>query len=101
MLDTRAVIHILAEQSTEAISDLNAALNESPSAIGYAHLAEAKMVAGDWEAVRQNLRLAEQMQFSPEQLHPLEKQLFEKLMKRMPENFTSLVEIESTSGSRP
>jgi tetratricopeptide (TPR) repeat protein len=101
LLDTRAVIYILADQSTEAIRDLNAALHESPSAIGYVHLAEAKMLTGDWEAVRQNLRLAEQMQFSSERLHPLEKQFFEKLMKRMPENFTSGVDIESAPGSRP
>jgi hypothetical protein len=101
LLDTRAVIYILAGQSTEAIRDLNAALNESPFAIGYVHLAEAKMLTRDWEAVRQNLRLAEQMQFSPERIHPLEKQLFQKLMKRMPEDVTSSVDIESAPGPHP
>jgi tetratricopeptide (TPR) repeat protein len=84
LLDTRAVIHILARRADSAVRDLENALNEGPYAIGYLHLAEAKAMKGEFPAARTYLDKAREMHLSQDRLHPLEKQLYDRLIDQLP-----------------
>lgn len=81
LLDTRAVVLLLAGRAAEAIVDLNAAIAQEPLPERYFHLAQAQMKAGNTVEARRALRKAQELNLSKEiNLHRLEWKSYDELM---------------------
>lgn len=83
LLDTRAVVHLSRGDAQLAVKDLEQAIESSPSAVKYAHLARAYLEQGDRTAAQNAYRKARQEGFSLEDLHPLERDRYRPLTDRL------------------
>lgn len=82
-LDTRACVRIALGELDKAIDDLEDALDESPSAVSYLHLATANFERDDISEARLALRLAEENGLDVNRLHPLEREKYEQLIEQL------------------
>jgi tetratricopeptide (TPR) repeat protein len=79
LLDTRATIRAAKKQYAEALSDLTAAIADTPTAIRYFHLAEVQQAEGHAAEARQAIRKAEELGLKPDVLQPQERSSLENL----------------------
>jgi len=79
LLETRGLIHLEAGRLEAAVSDLERAIAEQPSAVRYFHLARVQFARRERAATRQALERASQLGLSQHDLHPLERIHFERL----------------------
>jgi len=76
LIDTRGLVHLSAGQTQEARKHFESALEESPAAERYLHLAAAQWHSRDQEQAKQTLHKAVALGVAWEELHPLERPLF-------------------------
>jgi tetratricopeptide (TPR) repeat protein len=81
LLDTRAVVYLAMDRSEPAITDLEQALADSPSAFRYFHLARAHRLAQRPEAAAQAFRKATEAGLELELLHPTERVAFREMSR--------------------
>ncbi len=81
LLDTRAAVYLAQGKSPEASADLYAAITEKPDAVAYFHQAQVRLLQGEREKAVESLKEAQQRGLKPEQLHPLERPNYEKMME--------------------
>src|SRR5262249_19084329 len=81
LLDTRAVVYLAMDRSEPAITDLEQALADSPSAFRYFHLARAHRLAQHPEAAAQAFRKATEAGLELELLHPTERVAFREMSR--------------------
>jgi len=68
----------------QALADLNdAVIVTNPSGIKYVHLAMAQAKAKDLAGARQSIDKAKQLKFKRDDLSPLEKPIFDALLKQL------------------
>jgi len=79
MLDTRATVYLRQGKPQQALADLKQVIAEEPRANRYFHLALAYYQSGQKKAAADAMKQAESMKLSAEQLHPLERPLYERL----------------------
>jgi tetratricopeptide (TPR) repeat protein len=80
LLDTRAVLRILAGQPDLALEDLRIALANAPEIPQlYFHLAWAQQVAGNLDEARKAFQMAEQRGLTTETLDPMERDAFARV----------------------
>jgi tetratricopeptide (TPR) repeat protein len=79
VLDTRAVVYLSTNQADLAVHDLELAVDQSPNATRYFHLAEAYRKAGKLDAATAALRKAEQLGLEPGSLYPRDRVLYPEL----------------------
>lgn len=84
LLDTRGLIALAKGDTTKAVADLTDAVAEvEPSATKYLHLAEACAEAKDLTAAQEALENARERKFKAEELPPLEKVRYDKLLEAL------------------
>jgi predicted Zn-dependent protease len=79
LLDTRAVVHLVAGENADAIADLAKALDQKEAALYSFHLALAHHRTGMDEKARSALRVAQAAGLTVDMLHPLERTAFRQL----------------------
>ncbi len=80
LLDTRGMIYLRRGQTAKALDDLRQAVEETPSAAIYFHLAEAELAAGHKTAAKQAFQEAQSKNLDPvTNLHVLEFANYQKL----------------------
>jgi tetratricopeptide (TPR) repeat protein len=79
LLDTRAMVHLAAGSSQEALDDLKRAIPEQPTPVKYFHLAQAQLQSGNAPLAREAFRQAIVLGLNAESLHTLEQDDFERL----------------------
>jgi len=80
LLDSRATVLLARGKPQEALLDLQQAIAESPSATFYLHQAQAYLLTGQKQAAADAFSKARQLGLKPDQLHPLERPVYEKLL---------------------
>jgi tetratricopeptide (TPR) repeat protein len=83
LLDTRAMVYLMAKQPAAAISDLNQVIQDSPSASRYIHLARAYDAAGNRSAAREAIAQAKAAGLDLTRLHPLEREACRGLLAEL------------------
>ena len=83
LLDSRAVVYLAGKHIKEALTDINAAIADTPSAVRYFHKAEVLEADNENTAARQAFQKAEELGLKPEMLHPLERSRYGKLRTAM------------------
>jgi predicted Zn-dependent protease len=81
LLDTRGVIYTKLRQGQDAITDLTEAIKQEPSGVKYFHLAQAYLQAGKKPDAKKSFDEARAKGLLPNQLHPLEGQSYQQLVK--------------------
>lgn len=85
LLDTRGVIFLAQDKAREALSDLQEALKEAPTAMRCFHLAQVQLKLDQPGQARAALRQAKELGLDAAALHPVEQGQFEKLDKELSE----------------
>ncbi len=85
LLDTRAMVYLSNGQPNEALKDLKEAFEGSDMAIGYMHLALAYLQANDKESAASAMAEAERLGLHADAMHPLEREIFERVRKGLPQ----------------
>jgi tetratricopeptide (TPR) repeat protein len=80
LLDTRATAYLTQGMNDKAITDLEQAIADGPSATRYFHLARAYRAANKVDAAAAALRKAHELGLQPSRLHPLERPACERLI---------------------
>jgi tetratricopeptide (TPR) repeat protein len=84
LLDTRGLIYLAKGDTKKAVADLSDAVAEvEPSAIKYLHLAEACAEDKDLSGAQEALDHAKERKFNAEELPPLEKSRYDKLLQQL------------------
>jgi cellulose synthase operon protein C len=83
LLDTRAVVRIALAQPEDAIKDLSKAIDETPAASMYFHLAQAQLLANRRPEAVQSFQAAHDLNLTKGALHPLEQPAFRELAERL------------------
>jgi tetratricopeptide (TPR) repeat protein len=78
-LDTRAVASLALGRTEAAITDLDEALADTPTAVRYLHLARAHLAANNRTAAAEAFRKAQTLPLRLRQLHPLDREAFTRL----------------------
>jgi tetratricopeptide (TPR) repeat protein len=86
LLDTRALVLLALDRSSDAIKDLEDASAVAPSAILYVHLAAARLRAGDRTKAAETLQAARVTGLHAETLHPLERAFYTRLNDELTRN---------------
>ena len=81
LLDTRAKVYLSLGRNAEAIQDLEDAINDTPTALRYFHLAMALENAANPGRARDAFQLAVQYGIDERDLHPVDRPMFERLKK--------------------
>jgi tetratricopeptide (TPR) repeat protein len=84
--DTRALVNLSAGRAGPAIKELEEVVAEKPLAPGYYHLAEAYLQDGKEVEARRCWQKAVAAGLSPNQLHPLERPGYERLLGQLGQN---------------
>jgi tetratricopeptide (TPR) repeat protein len=79
LLDTRAVAYLISGQTGPALADLTQAIEDSPSASRYLHLASVHETANDREAARKAFQQAKAAGVDPHRLSALEMDFYRKM----------------------
>lgn len=82
LLDTRAMVHLAANQPEAAIQDLHDAIAVGPGPDKYFHLAQAYQAAGRVDDARDAFREAIDKGLKAEGVHPLERPGYQELLKQ-------------------
>jgi predicted Zn-dependent protease len=80
LLDTRAVAFLAMNKAEPAVVDLEQVIAASPSPTAYFHLAQAQLQAGRKDKALQAWRKAKEGGRLPQNLHPLERPAFDRLV---------------------
>jgi pentatricopeptide repeat protein len=86
LLDTRAVAYLTLggrDAADLAVKDLQSIVAERPSAVTYFHLAQAYVLAGNLKEARQAWESAKKHGLSPNHVHPLERDTYERLAEKL------------------
>jgi tetratricopeptide (TPR) repeat protein len=83
LLDTRGVAYLALRQPEAALADLKEVVGDAASATRYLHLARAYHLAGHREAAREALRQARALRLDLQQLHPLERPVYQPLIDEL------------------
>lgn len=75
LMDARAMVRLAQNDPRKAISDLKIALEDAISPVYYFHLARAYAAVKDKKAADDALQAARKLGISPQQLHPLEREI--------------------------
>lgn len=81
ILDSRAIVHIAMKQPEKAIDDLVAAMADGETPVRLFHRAQACGLAGQASESKIAMAAALKKGLTPQMLHPLERPVFEKLVK--------------------
>jgi tetratricopeptide (TPR) repeat protein len=81
LLDTRAVVQLARGKAAAAIDDCRVAIQETPSAIRYFHLARAQLMAKDRRAAAASFKEAQALNLTRESVHPLEQAAYDRLIQ--------------------
>jgi tetratricopeptide (TPR) repeat protein len=79
LLDTRASVHLAAENNRLAIRDLEDSIAEAPGAAAYFHLAQAYVAIGDETEARRAWSLGVKRGLHLGSLHPLESDTYDRI----------------------
>jgi pentatricopeptide repeat protein len=79
LLDTRGVIYLSLGRVDQAVQDLEAALEEKPTATYCFHLARALAMAKNVDRAKEAFRRAKELGLTPNSLDPLEREEYAKL----------------------
>jgi tetratricopeptide (TPR) repeat protein len=80
LLDTRAAVYLTLGRPERAVRDMQDALAQSQTAVGFFHLAEACSKANNRRAAVEAWRKAKEAGLTVEALHPLEKSIYAQLL---------------------
>lgn len=83
LLDTRALVQMALGRPDLAIGDLERSNKETPSGPRYFHLARAHQSAKNLDAAAAALTQAKDLKLRPEQLHPVERVAFRKMLEEL------------------
>jgi tetratricopeptide (TPR) repeat protein len=83
LLDTRAIVHLALGQSGQALKDCLEAVDQDSGAVQHFHLAQAHWLAGNRSAAGEALRDALAQGLKAADLHPLERQEYERLVSEL------------------
>jgi tetratricopeptide (TPR) repeat protein len=83
LLDTRATVYLARGETEKALADLNELVAQGASPQNYFHLALAQRKAGQQTAAADSLRKARDLKIRPEALHPLERPVYDELVRSM------------------
>ena len=83
-LDTRAFVQLALQNPGGAREDLEKAARATPSAAHYFHLARTHSLAQDPASATAALNRAKAAGLDPDQLHPLERPTYQKLLEALP-----------------
>src|SRR6185437_11760658 len=83
LMDTRALIMLKKGDREQAIKDLKEVTAERPSAEAYFHLAQAYYLTHNRPAARLAFRQAQALGMKVSSLHPLEKTVYEQLVRQL------------------
>jgi tetratricopeptide (TPR) repeat protein len=83
LLDTRAVVHLKANQADQAVKDLEQALALAPEPAFHFHLAQARLMARDRRGAARALEKAAQAGLKADDLHPLEQAAYRELSREL------------------
>ena len=84
MLDTRGLIYLIKGDVDQANADLSdAVVSSDPKAVQFIHLAMAQAKAKDDAGARKSLERAKQLKFNPDDLSPVEKAMYQALLKQL------------------
>jgi tetratricopeptide (TPR) repeat protein len=83
LLDTRAVIHLEAGQSEQALKDLREAIAQNPSASYHFHRALAQRQGKSLKAAREAVQTARARGLTADSLHPLERPAYRRLLAEL------------------
>ncbi len=81
LLDTRALVYLAMERADKAKADLTAAIDDTPTATRYLHLARVCQMAGDSDGATAALKEAKARGLRRAQLHPAELAAGTKLLE--------------------
>ncbi len=81
LLDTRALVYLAMERADKARADLKSALEDTPTATRYLHLARVCQMAGDADGAAAALKEAKALGLRRAQLHPAELAASTKLLE--------------------
>ncbi len=79
LLDTRAMVSLTLGQFGPTIKDLEEVTAKAPTASRYFHLASAQLLAHNRDAAAKSFAEAQRRGFHPNQLHPLERKLAQRV----------------------
>lgn len=82
-LDTRAMAHLAAGETSPAVADMEEAIRQEPAAPYYLHLAQARLQAGDRTAAVTALQEGKKRGLRPEIVHPLEQDRCRRMLAEL------------------
>jgi len=83
LLDTRATVYLSLGETDKALADLNELVAQRPGPQNYFHLALAQRKAGRPTEAVDSLKKARDLKIRPEALHPLERPVYEELVRSL------------------
>jgi tetratricopeptide (TPR) repeat protein len=83
LLDTRAVVYLARRESARAIVDLTKSLAQAPTSAAYFHLAQARWLAKEPKDAAAAWEKAHQFGWTSENLHPLERRIYQEMRERL------------------
>jgi Tfp pilus assembly protein PilF len=83
LLDTRAVVYLMTQQTDLAVKDLRQAIAQAPDPVKYYHLAAAEYAAKNRAAAGDAFRKATDDGLKPADLHPLEQAAYRQLADQL------------------
>ncbi|MGO9110402.1 MAG: tetratricopeptide repeat protein, partial [Thermoguttaceae bacterium] len=83
LLDTRATVYLSRGETDKALADLNDLVAQGAGPQNYFHLALAQRKAGQSTEAADSLKKARDLKIRPESLHPLERPVYDELVRSL------------------